>query len=148
MTETPGCNRDAVQHGFDSCAFVGHLGIRLLECGPGWCEAELLLRPEHLQHSGVAHAGVIATLADQCAGGAAMTQLDKAALLVTAEFKINMLRPGRGERLLCRGQVLKPGRTLYITESEVFAIENGHRSLASKLMATLAVVRPGARFTS
>ena len=69
MTATPGCNRDAVQHGFDSCTFVGHLGIALLDCGPGWCEAELVLRPEHLQHSGVAHAGVIASLADQCAGG-------------------------------------------------------------------------------
>ncbi len=143
MTPTPGCNREAVQHGFDSCAFVGHLGIVLLDCGPGWCEAELVLRPEHLQHSGVAHAGVIATLADQCAGGAAMTQLDADALVVTAEFKINVLRPGKGERLLCRGQVLKPGRTLFVSESEVFAIEKGQRTLCAKLMATLAILRPG-----
>ncbi|TDU28328.1 uncharacterized protein (TIGR00369 family) [Panacagrimonas perspica] len=140
MTPTSDSNRAAVQAGFDSCIFVGHLGIVLLDCGPGWCEAELPLRPEHLQHSGVAHAGVIATLADQCAGGAAMTQLDKSVLLVTAEFKINLLRAGKGERLLCRGTVLKPGRNLFVCESEVFAIDKGQRVLAAKLMATLAVV--------
>ena len=135
--------RQRVQHGFDACAFVRHLGIRLVDCGPGWCEAELALRPEHLQHSGVAHAGVIATLADQCAGGAAMTLLDMGALVVTAEFKINMLRPGSGERLRCRGQVLKLGRTMTVSESEVFAIDGGERRLVAKLSATLAVLRKG-----
>lgn len=140
MTSTPDFNREAVQRGFDSCAFVGHLGVVLLDCGPGWCEAGLVLRPEHLQHSGVAHAGVIATLADQCAGGAAMTQLDPRDVIVTAEFKINMLRPGKGERLLCRGQVLKPGRNLFVSESEVFAIDEGQRTRVAKLMATLAVL--------
>lgn len=138
------CNRDAVEQGFAACAFIGHLGVRLLDCGPGWCEAELVLRPEHLQHSGTAHAGVIATLADQCAGGAAMTQLDSRDRVVTAEFKINVLRPGHGERLFCRGQVLKPGRSLFVSESEVYSVVNGQRSLSAKLMATLAILRPGA----
>lgn len=144
MTRAEGCNRDAVQQNFDTCVFAGHLGIVLLDCGPGWCEAELVLRPEHLQHSGVAHAGVIATLADQCAGGAAMTKLDKDTLLVTVEFKINMLRPGRGERLFCRGQLLRPGRSLCVSESEVFAVDRGQRILAAKLMATLTIVKPAA----
>ena len=42
MTATPGCNRDAVQHGFDSCAFVGHLGIALLDCGPRFSSTVLI----------------------------------------------------------------------------------------------------------
>ena len=130
-----------VQAGFDACAFIKHLGIVLRDCGPGWCEAELVLRPEHLQHSGVAHAGVIATLADQCAGGAAMTQLTNGELVVTAEFKINVLRPGKGQRLVCRGQVLKAGRLLTVSESEVFAIDGARRVLAAKLTATLAIIQ-------
>lgn len=134
--------RRLVELGFAASPFVQHLGIVLLDCGPGWCEAELPLRRELLQHSGVAHAGVVATLADQCAGGAAMTGLDGGRTVVTAEFKINVLRPGKGERLHCRAQLLKAGRTLCVTESEVFAIHAHQRTLVAKLTATLAVVAP------
>ncbi len=133
-------SRQLVEFGFSASPSVRYLGIALLDCGPGWCEAELPLRNELLQHSGVAHAGVIATLADQCAGGAAMTKLEGGRSVVTAEFKINVLRPGRGERLHCRAQVLKIGRTLCVAESEVFAIDAGQRTLVAKLTATLAVV--------
>lgn len=139
---SPTFNRLSVEHGFAACAFIHHIGITLLDCGAGWCEAGVALRPEHLQHSGVAHAGVIATLADQCAGGAAMTLLTPADRIVTVEFKINMLRPGRGERLHCRGQVLKPGRNLFVSEADVFAVQDGQRTLAAKLSATLAVLPP------
>lgn len=140
MSET--FERRWVELGFAASPLVRHLGIVLLDCGPGWCEAELPLRQELLQHSGVAHAGVVATLADQCAGGAAMTGLDGGRTVVTAEFKINMLRPGAGERLHARAQLLKAGRTLCVAECEVFAIHAAQRTLIAKLTATLAVVHP------
>lgn len=49
-----------------------------------------------------------------------------------------VLRP---EHPLCRAQVLKPGRTLFVSESDVFAIDQGRRSRVAKLIATIAVVR-------
>ena len=89
------------------------------------------------------HAGVLATLADHCAGAAASTQLAEGEFVVTVEFKINLLRGARGERLSCRAEVLKRGSTLTVVESQVYAESAGRRELVAKLNATMAVLRAG-----
>jgi len=132
----------AIEQGFRNAPFVEHLGITLEGLGSGWCEARLELQPWHLQQTGVAHAGVIATLADHTAGAAATTQLAPGEYVVSAEFKINLLRGARGERLHCRAEVLKPGQTLSVVEAVVFAEHSGQREMVAKLNATMAVVRP------
>ena len=134
--------RKAITQVFSDAPFVAHMGITLEGLGPGWCEARLDLEPWHLQQTGVAHAGVIATLADHCAGGAATTQLAAGEFVVTAEFKINLLRGARGERLHCRAEVLKPGQTLSVVEAVVFAESTGKREMVAKLNATMVIVRP------
>jgi uncharacterized protein (TIGR00369 family) len=126
---------------FSAAPFVAHLGIELENLGEGWCEAALPLQDWHLQQTGVVHAGVLATLADHCAGAAASTQLAEGEFVVTAEFKINLLRGARGERLCCRAEVLKRGSTLTVVESQVYAESAGRRELVAKLNATMAVLR-------
>jgi uncharacterized protein (TIGR00369 family) len=132
----------AIEQGFRHAPFVAHLGIELEALGPGWCEARLDVQPWHLQQTGVVHAGVVSTLADHCAGAAATTQLAPGEFVVTAEYKINLLRGARGERLHCRAEVLKPGQTLAVVEAQVFAERAGPRELVAKLNATMAVIRP------
>jgi uncharacterized protein (TIGR00369 family) len=134
----------AIEQGFSHAPFVAHLGIELADLGPGWCEAGLAVQPWHLQQTGVVHAGVVATLADHCAGAAATTRCAPGEFVVTAEYKINLLRGARGERLHCRAEVLKPGQTLTVVESSVYAEHAGKRELVAKLNATMAVVRPRA----
>ena len=134
--------RQAIERGFSDAPFVAHLGIELAGIGPGWCEAGLRVEPWHLQQTGVVHAGVIATLADHCAGAAATTQRKPGEFVVTAEYKINLLRGARGERLHCRADVLKGGQALSVVEALVFAERAGARELVAKLNATMAVVRP------
>ena len=65
--------RELVEQGFAAASFVGDLGIRPLDCGPGWVEAGLDILPRHAQQNGYIHAGVQATLADHAAGAAAAT---------------------------------------------------------------------------
>jgi len=132
----------AIEQGFRNAPFVAHLGIELEALGPGWCEARLDVQPWHMQQTGVVHAGVVSTLADHCAGAAATTQLAPGEFVVTAEYKINLLRGARGERLHCRAEVLKPGQTLAVVEAQVFAERAGQRELVAKLNATMAVIRP------
>jgi len=132
----------AIEQGFRAAPFVAHLGIALEDLGPGWCEAGLDLQPWHQQQNGLAHAGVVATLADHCAGAAATTQLAPGEYVVSAEFKINLLRGARGQRLHCRAEVLKAGQTLSVVESVVFAERDGKREMVAKLNATMAVIRP------
>lgn len=132
--------RELVEHGFAAANFVNDVGIRATDCGPGWVEAELDVLPRHLQQNGFIHAGVQTTLADHAAGAAAATLVEDGQTVLTLEFKVNLLRPARCQRLLCRAEVLKPGRQATVVEAEVFAVENGERRLFSKATVTMAVV--------
>ena len=130
---------DHVRGIFDKANFVRHLGIELVNVRAGGCDTQLMVREEHLQQHGSVHAGVIATLADHSAGGAARTvtgDLD----VVTIEYKINYLRPAMGERLRCVASVVSKGKNIVVTEAEVFAIHNGQEKLVAKLTETLAVI--------
>lgn len=141
MRESEPAIRRRVDSVFSGSPFSEHLGIELLECAPGHCLARLALRAELRQTTGYAHAGVVSTLADQCAGGAAMTLAPDHCTVVTVEFKISLLRPGLGDWLLCRATVLKPGRSLTVAESEVLAERaDGSTVLVAKLSATFAVI--------
>ncbi len=132
--------RELVEHGFAAANFIQDLGIRLADCGPGWVEAELDILSRHLQQNGFIHAGVQTTLADHAAGAAAATLVADGQTVLTLEFKVNLLRPARSERLLCRAEVLKAGRQATVVEAEVFGYENGERRLYSKASVTMAVV--------
>jgi uncharacterized protein (TIGR00369 family) len=121
----------------DKAAFIGHLGIALGALRPGWCETTLEVEPRHLQQNGYLHAGVLATMGDHTAGAAAGTLVGADEGVLTVEFKINLLRPAKGERIVCRARVLRPGRTLSVVESELF--DDGGR-LVAKMTVTLAVV--------
>ena len=132
--------RERIERIFTLAPFVRDLGITFIDAGPGWCETSIAIAPRHLQHGGVVHAGVIGTLADHTSGGAAQTHCGPGEMVVTAEFKLNLLRPGRGDVLQCRAQVLKAGRSLHVVEAEVFGSRDGQRLLVAKFNGTMAVV--------
>lgn len=132
--------RRVVEQGFGEAAFLNEIGITLVDCGPGWCESILRIGPRHLQHTGVIHAGVQTTIADHTAGGAAMTVTPAEGFILTVEFKMHLLRPGIGESLRCRAQVLKPGKAFHVVESEVHAVSGDREVLISKFSGTMAVV--------
>ena len=125
---------------FDKARFLSHLGVRVGGVGDGWCESALDVAPHHLQQDDYVHAGVVATLADHTAGGAACTQVAAEQTVLTIEFKVNLLRPAVGGGLLCRSTVLRGGRTLIVCESEVFARRGAEEKLVAKATVTLAVV--------
>jgi uncharacterized protein (TIGR00369 family) len=63
---------------------------------------------------------------------------DKAVL--TTEFKINLVAPAVGDRILARGKVVKAGRTLTLAQTEVFAVNSGQEKLIALLTATLMAI--------
>ena len=128
----------AVMHAFFARApFMADLGIEPFECEPGRVRTRMAVQSRHLQHSGVVHAGVLATMADHTMGAAAQAMTDR--LVLTAEFKLSLLRGARGQRLECHGTVLKPGRLLMFTEAEVLVVDGMGRTLVAKASATMAV---------
>jgi uncharacterized protein (TIGR00369 family) len=125
---------------FASAPFVAAVGYALEAVGEGWAESTLAVEPRHLQHDGFIHAGVQGTMADHTAGAAGGTMVGAGRTLLTVEYKLNLLRPAVGEWLRCRATVLKPGRSIFVVESEVTAGDGGGHKLVAKAIVTLAVV--------
>lgn len=89
------------------------------------------------QQHGAAHAGLTFAIGDSAAGYAALTTLDGDADVMTVEMKINLLRPGLGDRLVAEGHVVKAGRRLIIVRADVFAEDDGTRKLIAVLQGTM-----------
>jgi uncharacterized protein (TIGR00369 family) len=124
---------------FDKANFLQHLGIQLTSTGSDTCETALDIDDRHLQQHGFVHAGVIATIADHTAGGAARAA-SRERDVITIEFKINFLRPASARKLTCHGRVLRAGKSVIVAEAEVFAINDSEPKLIAKLTETLAVL--------
>jgi uncharacterized protein (TIGR00369 family) len=106
------------------------LGTELLAFEPGRAELALDLKPEHLQQHGFAHGGVVSYLADNAltyAGGSVLGDS------LTLEFKINYLRPAKGNRLVARARVTGSGKSQAVCHCDVFAVDGEG---AEKLCAT------------
>ncbi len=98
-------------------------------------------RPEVSQQHGYVHAGILAALVDTAGGYAGYTLFPEDSSVLTVEFKLNLLAPAQGERIVAEGFVVKPGRTLAITRGEVHAERVGQRVLVAMMQQTLIVMR-------
>ncbi|MDE1949994.1 MAG: PaaI family thioesterase [Burkholderiales bacterium] len=125
---------------FALAPFMVDLGVEVTAVDEGRVSTQIALAERHLQHTGQAHAGVTATLADHSMGAAAQTLAADGFWVVTAELKTSLLRAAKGERLVCEAHVIKPGRQLSFTEAEVWAESEGRRVLVAKASATMALV--------
>jgi uncharacterized protein (TIGR00369 family) len=141
--EPEGSGAESVQNIFYRANFVRDLKIRLDKVAEGICETSLVVQDRLRQQHGFVHGGVIATLADHTAGGAARS-VSGAKDVLTVEFKINYLRPATGDRLRCTATVLRAGRTAIVAEALVFTSSSGasnseKEELVAKLTETLFV---------
>jgi uncharacterized protein (TIGR00369 family) len=92
------------------------------------------------QQHGFVHGGVVGMIADSAAGYAAMTVVPANASVLTVEYKMNLMVPADGERLIARGEVVRPGRTLIVTRAEVFAVKAGRETLCALMQQTIMVM--------
>lgn len=92
------------------------------------------------QQHGFVHGGVVGMIADSATGYAAMTLAPASASVLTVEYKMNLVAPADGEKLIARGQVVRPGRTLIVTQSEVFAIQDSRETLCALMQQTIMVM--------
>ena len=96
--------------------------------------------PGSLQQQGFGHAGLTFSIGDSAAGYAALTTLALDSEVVTAELKINLLAPARGDLLRATGKVIKPGRRLVVVGAEIHAIKGGEETLIAILQGTMVPV--------
>jgi len=92
------------------------------------------------QQHGFVHGGVVGMIADSAAGYAAMTVVPANASVLTVEYKMNLMSPADGDTLVARGRVVRAGRTLIVTNAEVFAIKQGQETLCALMQQTIMVM--------
>ena len=118
--------------------FMAHIGAELCELARGSCTLAVDRRGELLQQHGFFHGGVTAFLVDNATTIAAATSRGQPAL--TAEYKLNLLSPASGERLICRARVIKPGRQLAVVAADVFCVIDGVEKHTATALASIAML--------
>ena len=91
-----------------------------------------------MQQHGLFHGGVTAFLVDNATTIAAATSRGQSAL--TAEYKLNLLSPAVGERLICRARVIKPGRQVAVVAADVFCVTDGVEKHTATALASIAMI--------
>jgi uncharacterized protein (TIGR00369 family) len=132
--------KERVRASFAKQGLMRTLGATLVNVSPGTVEIALPTSPSVSQQHGFVHAGAVAAIADAAAGYAALSLMAAGVGVLTTEFKINLVAPAAGDRLIARGRVIKAGRTLTLAQTEVSAEQGGKEKLVALLTATFMTI--------
>lgn len=137
MSDSNGISRERLEQALAHSTFAQLLGAELLEFAPGRVSLKVRSRRDLCQHHGYMHGAVVGFMVDSgCAWAAASMVGD----VVTSEYKLNLLAPALGERLICRAEVLKAGQRQAVCRADVFAEKDGQEKLIATGLATIARV--------
>jgi uncharacterized protein (TIGR00369 family) len=132
-----------VRESFARQSFMSTLGAHITHVEAGAVEIELPYDPRLTQQNGFLHAGAVAAVLDSACGYAAHTLMDSGVDVLTVEYKIDLLRPASGDRVLARGRVLRSGRTLTVCRGEAVVVGAGEERLIASMASTLIAVARG-----
>lgn len=117
--------------------FSVFLGTQLTAFNDEQVELHLLLRDELKQQNGFAHGGVLSYLADNALTFAGGAKLGPAVL--TAEYKINYMRPAVGSKLIARASVIYAGKSTATCRCDVFCVSaEGVEKVCATAQGTIA----------
>jgi uncharacterized protein (TIGR00369 family) len=133
--------RERIAQSFARQGAMRTMGAELARIAHGTVEIELPFDEKLTQQHGILHAGVISAVLSTACTYSAYTLIDPDATVLTIEFKVNLLSPGRGERFLFRGDITKPGSNIIVGDGRAYAIGEGAAKLIASMTATLMVVR-------
>ena len=129
-----------IRDSFAAQSMMQTLGAQISEVSVGLVRITAPILPGARQQQGFGHAGLTFSIGDSAAGYAALTLLALDSEVVTAEIKINLLAPARGDHLIATGRVIKPGKRLCVVTSEVHAVADGKETLIAILQGTMVPV--------
>jgi uncharacterized protein (TIGR00369 family) len=130
-----------VRASFERQRFMQTIGARLVRVAPGEVDVELPVREELTQQHGFLHAGALATVADSACGYAALSLMPAGAAVLSVEFKINLLAPAAGDRVIAHGRVIRAGKTVTVCWGEVTSYDGPNEKLVATMVATMMTVR-------
>ncbi len=129
-----------VRDSFSRQGAMAMIGAEIVHVAAGACDIAVDFRPELSQQHGFFHGGIVGAIADSAGGYAGFSLMPADATVLTVEYKINLLAPSQGSRLIARGRVTKPGRTLTVAHVDVFVVRDGHEHAVATMLQTLMTI--------
>lgn len=133
--------RARIESSFAGQGLMRTLGVTMLRLDPGEVDLAFPAGPGLTQQHGFVHAGAVTSALDTACGYAAMSLMEPGAEVLTVEFKVSFLAPARGRQILCRGRVIRSGRTITVCEGEALADGDAQAPVA-RISATMIAQRP------
>ncbi|MGH9677243.1 MAG: PaaI family thioesterase [Candidatus Acidiferrum sp.] len=109
------------------------IGAKLTVVDPGRVEIELPYRRDLTQQHDFIHAGIVDTILDSACGYAAFSLMPVGFAVLTVEYKINLLRPAEGDRLIAKAHVVRAGKSITVCLGDAFS----HSGSDAKHIATM-----------
>ncbi|HWX03740.1 PaaI family thioesterase [Collimonas sp.] len=132
--------QERIAASFKAQGLMATLGAQLASVADGEVQIELSFSTQLSQQRGYVHAGAITSIVDTACGYAALTKAPAECDVVTAEFKINFVRPALGERFLAIGKVQTSGKLLTVCTGEVRALSGSDWKVIAIMQATIVNV--------
>ena len=104
---------------------------------PGLVEIVVPFADGLTQQDGFLHAEVVIAAMDSACGYAAFTLMEPDVRVLTVELKVNLLSAASGDRLLARGQVIRPGRTLTVCRGDAYAETGQEERHVATILTTM-----------
>ena len=117
------------------------IGARLGRVGPGEVEVELAYDERLTQQTGFLHAGVVTAVLDSACGYAAYTLMEPGSEVLSIEFKVNLLAPAVGEKLVARASVVRAGRTITVCRADGWMVRGGAEVQVAIMTGTMMQLR-------
>ncbi len=133
--------RERIRQSFGRQGTMAMIGAELTCIEPAMVEIGLPFDQKLTQQHGFIHAGIISAALETACTYAAYAKVNPDVSLLTIEFKVNLLSPGRGERFLFRGEITKPGSTIIVADGRAYAISDGPAKLIASMTSTMMVIR-------
>lgn len=124
----------AIEEAITLQPFTSYIGAKLNKVEEGSAELILRVADDLKQQHGFVHGGVLSYLADNCITCAAATVLGDC---VTSEYKINYVRPAKGENLRSEASVLSFGKHQAICECRIFSSNTDKEILVAVAQGTI-----------
>ena len=133
--------RENIIESFKKQSFLSFIGAKLVNIAPGKIGIEIYNNKNLHQQEGFFHGGITTTIADVSMGYAALSLSKDNTEVLTTEFKINLLKPAVGEKLIARAEVIKYGKLLKVCQSSVYCVsEKNHEELCAFVTGTMYVI--------
>ena len=128
---------ECVRASFARQPAMATIGARLVRVAVGEVEIDMPFSVHITQQHGFIHGGILGTALDSACGFASLSMMPANAGILTIEYKLNLIAPGRGERFRFIGRVRKAGRTITLADADAIAVEaSGRERLIATMTAT------------